>query len=126
MKPRALPAPLHAANEGLAFLLEIAALATLAWWGATAGTSRAAAISLGIGAPLAAAVAWGLFASPKARIRLSMAGVLAVKALVFGGASAALVALAGPVLAISFAAVALANAVLAALDRDAAVRSSAR
>jgi hypothetical protein len=112
------------ANEGLAFVLEMAALATLAWWGAARGTSTAASVLLGIGAPLAAAVVWGSFAAPKARIRLPMAGVIAVKALVFGSASAALFALGRPRLAASFAAIALANTVLATLDRDAAMRAS--
>jgi hypothetical protein len=124
MRPRALPRPLHLANEGLAFLLEVAALAALAWWGVTVGTSTAVSVLLGIGAPLAAAVVWGLFAAPRARIRLPMAGVIAVKALVFGCASVAIHALARPRLALSFAAIALASSVIAALDRDATVRAS--
>jgi hypothetical protein len=37
---RALPGPWHAANEGLAFLLELEALAGLAWWGADTGSGR--------------------------------------------------------------------------------------
>jgi hypothetical protein len=124
MRPRALPSALHVANEGLAFLLEVAALAALAWWGATRGASKAAGVLLGIGAPLAAAVVWGLFASPRAKIRLPLAGVIAVKALVFGCASAATYALGLPGLATSFAAIALINTVIATLDRDAAMRRS--
>jgi hypothetical protein len=124
MRSRALPPLLHQANEGLAFLLEIAVLATLGWWGATRGAGVAAASLLGIGAPLAAALVWGLLAAPKAKIRLPMAGVVAVKALVFGGASAAICALGTPRLATSFAAIALANTVIAVLDRDAAMRAS--
>lgn len=84
----------------------------------------APAVLLGVAAPLAAAVVWGLFASPKAKVRLPMAGVIAVKALVFGCASAPLWALGGPLLATSFAAIALANAVRAALDGNAAARTS--
>ena len=59
MTSRALPGPLHAANEGLAFLLELVMLAALAWWGATIGAGVAARVALGVGAPLAAAVLWG-------------------------------------------------------------------
>jgi hypothetical protein len=121
---RALAPLLHRANEACAFLLEMAVLLTLGWWGATRGTSVAIALSLGSGAPLAAALVWGLFAAPKARIRLPMAGVLAVKALVFGSAAAAICALGRPRLAASFAVIALANTIIAALDRDAAMRAS--
>jgi hypothetical protein len=53
-----------------------------------------------------------------------MAGVLAVKALVFASAAAALLALGRPALSASFAIVALANAAIAAFDRDARVRAA--
>jgi hypothetical protein len=118
-----LPVPLHVANEALAFLMELAMLAALAWWGATRGGGRIAEVLLGVGAPLAGAVVWALFAAPKARIRLPMAGVLAVKALAFGSAVAAIAAMGRYRLAACFAAVALGNTAVAALDRDAAVRT---
>jgi hypothetical protein len=124
VRTRALPRPLHLANEGFAFLLELAALAALAWWGATIGTTTAVCVLLGTGAPLAAAVVWGLFAAPRARIRLPIAGVIAVKALVFGCASVGIYALGRARLAISFGLIALANSVVAALDRDATARAS--
>jgi hypothetical protein len=115
---------MHVANEGCAFLLELAALTILAWWGATRGASTASAVLLGGGAPLAAAVVWGLFAAPRARVRLPMAGVLAVKALVFASATAALFVLGRPGLSVGFAAVALTNTAIAAFDRDARVRAA--
>ncbi|MFE0647176.1 YrdB family protein [Streptomyces sp. NPDC059534] len=117
-----LPGPLHVLNEGLAFLLELAALAVLAWWGWEGAENVALRLLLAVAAPAVAAFAWGLFAAPKARIRLPLAGVLAVKALVFGGAALALHALDRPAWAASFAAVALANTALAAVDRQAAMR----
>ncbi len=123
MRSRALPQPLHVANEGLAFLLELILLGALAWWGAQAGTSLAASVLLGVGAPLAAAVVWGLFASPRARIRLPMAGVLAVKVLAFAAGAAALYAVGQHVLAICLAVVALLNTALAAADRNAPMRA---
>src|SRR5215469_12033797 len=100
--PRLLPAPLHVANEALAFLLELAMLAALGWWGATAGSSVVVHVLLGIGAPLAAAVVWGLFASPRATIRLPMGGVVVVKALAFGSAAVAIAAMGRRGLAVSF------------------------
>jgi hypothetical protein len=100
-------------------------LGALGVWGAKTGSSLAASIALGAGAPLAAAVVWGLFAAPKARIRLPMAGVLAVKALAFACGAAAMAAEGWHVTAIGFGATAMANAVLAAFDRDAAKTASA-
>jgi hypothetical protein len=53
-----------------------------------------------------------------------MAGVLAVKALVFASATAALFALGRRGLSVGFAAVALTNTAIAAFDRDARVRAA--
>jgi hypothetical protein len=64
---RALPRPLHIANEGLAFLLELVMLGALGWWGVATGGSMIAKVLLGACGPLAAAVVWGMFAAPKAR-----------------------------------------------------------
>lgn len=122
---RALPAPLHAVNEALAFLLELMMAAGLAWWGAQAGGGLAARILLGAGTPLLAALIWGLFAAPRARVRFPMAGVLIVKAIVFGGTAVAVYALGQHGLAIAFAAVALVNAAIAAVDRNARMRAPA-
>lgn len=72
-------------NEVLAFLLELVAIGCLAWWGFGTDGGVVARTALGLGLPLAGVVLWGLFAAPKARVRLPLAGVLAVKALVFGG-----------------------------------------
>lgn len=119
-----LPFALRAANETIAFLLELLMLAALGWWGAKSGSSLAGSVLLGAGAPLAIAVVWGLFAAPKARIRLPMAGVLAVKALAFSSAAAAIYALRLHTAAVLFAAISLANATLAAFDRDAAMRAN--
>ncbi|MFE7599356.1 DUF2568 domain-containing protein [Streptomyces sp. NPDC057494] len=120
-----LPAPLHVVNEGLAFLLELAALAALAWWGWEAAENVALRLLLAVAAPALAAVVWGLFAAPKARYRVPLAGVLLVKALVFGAAALALLGLERPVWAVVFAAVALVNTALATVDRRAAMRRGA-
>ncbi|BAU81010.1 hypothetical protein SLA_0055 [Streptomyces laurentii] len=116
-----LPAPLHVLNEGIAFLLELAALACLAWWGWHSAESIALRLVLAIAAPVAAAVVWGLFASPKATFTLPLAGVLAVKALVFGAAVATLWAVERPTWALVFGIIAVVNTGLAALDSQAAM-----
>jgi hypothetical protein len=122
---RALPAGLHAVNEGLAFLLELLALGGLAWWGAVAGGGAATKVLLGAGAPILAAVAWGMFAAPRARFQLPLPAVLAVKVIVFGLAAAGVYAIGRAGLAIAFAVVALVNTALAAVDRDALKNTSA-
>jgi hypothetical protein len=61
-----LPGPLHAANEAVAFFLELAAIAALAWWG------WSVSFVLGLALPGMAIVLWGLFAAPRARFRPSV------------------------------------------------------
>jgi hypothetical protein len=53
------------ANDGLRFLLELAALASLAYWG-FADHGGVVQWLLGLGAPLVAAAVWGRFVAPKA------------------------------------------------------------
>ena len=48
------------------FLLELAALGALAWWGLRTGETALTKVLLGAGAPLAMAVVWGAFVAPKA------------------------------------------------------------
>lgn len=81
------------ANLGLRFCLELAALAALALWGWTAFSALLLRLALAVIAPAAAGVAWGLFVSPKARIRAHWAIRAAVEAAVFGGAAAGLFAI---------------------------------
>ncbi|MCU7826564.1 YrdB family protein [Kitasatospora sp. DSM 101779] len=105
--------PWFAANEVLAFLLELAALVLLAWWGFAKGGGTAGRVLLGLGLPAAAVVLWGLFAAPKARYRPPLPVVLLVKALVLGGSAAALYGLGRPVAACVLAAVIVLNTALA-------------
>lgn len=114
-----LSEPLHLVNEGLAFLIELLALAALAWWGAQAGSGLFVHLLLGIGTPLVAAVIWGVFASPKATVKLPLAGVLGVKALVFGAALFGLDLLGHRTSAILFGVIAAAVTVAGTLDREA-------
>jgi hypothetical protein len=96
---------------GTRFGLELAALAALAYWGFTTMVGTAAKILFGLGAPLLAAVLWGLFVSPKARYQ-SPFKKAAFELVVFGAAVLALVAADQAGLAIAFAVVALLDSVL--------------
>ncbi|HEX3829123.1 MAG TPA: YrdB family protein [Sporichthyaceae bacterium] len=79
----------RAGNLGLAFAVELAAIAALAYWGFRVGGSPLERIVLGIGAPAAAIVLWALFAAPKSTFSVpGMYWVVAV--LMFGGAGLAL------------------------------------
>ncbi|MEV6312829.1 YrdB family protein [Streptomyces sp. NPDC051840] len=101
--------PWFAANEVLAFLLEVIAVGALAWWGFTVPGSTAVSVALGISAPLVAVVLWGLFAAPRARFTLPLAGVLAVKTVVLGGGAAAVYGAGHPAAAAVLAVVLVAN-----------------
>ena len=114
-----LPRPLHVANETLAFVLEVVMLAGLAWWGAAQHASIGVRIALAIAAPVLVAAAWGLFAAPRARVRLPLAGVLAIKVLAFGAAALGVYAIGRHSLALAFMIVSLANTAIAAVDRQA-------
>ncbi|WP_202638245.1 YrdB family protein [Bailinhaonella thermotolerans] len=104
-------------HDLVAFLLEIAALAVLCWWGFAQDAGVAGRVALGIGAPLAAAVLWGLFAAPRARVKAPLPGVLVVKALVFGSAAAALYGLGHGLLGLAFAVVAAVNTAIVTVER---------
>ncbi|MFI7287607.1 YrdB family protein [Streptomyces anulatus] len=91
--------PWFAADEVLAFLLELVAIGCLAWWGFTAVDGVLISVLLGLGAPTAVVTVRGLFAAPRARFRPPLAGVPAVKALVLGGGAAAVYGTGHPVAA---------------------------
>ncbi|MET7649049.1 YrdB family protein [Streptomyces sp. NPDC005426] len=111
--PSSAGRPWWAANEGLAFLVELVALACLFWWGFTLGDGLAVQLLLGLGVLALAITLWGLFAAPRARIRLPLAGVLVVKAVVLGGGAFGLYAVGHPVAAAVMAVVVVANTALA-------------
>ena len=79
----------HWANLTVAFLLELCALVVLGFWGVRTGSGPVTKTALGIGAPLLAAVLWGLFAAPRAPVSVPSAR-FAVELLVFGAAALAL------------------------------------
>ncbi|MCZ7435189.1 YrdB family protein [Micromonospora sp. WMMC241] len=87
-----------AALLGLVFLLELALLAAAGFWGFTLDAGWPVRLLAGLGAPLALAVTWGVFCSPRAAVPLPAPAKLTVQAACFltGGV---LLALAGHPLA---------------------------
>lgn len=55
----------------LLFLLEMAVLVVAGWWGWTLPAATPARLFAAAGVPLLLAALWGVFGSPKARVRLS-------------------------------------------------------
>ncbi|HEX5616942.1 MAG TPA: DUF2568 domain-containing protein [Solirubrobacteraceae bacterium] len=96
----------------LKFLLELAAFATFAYWGASVS------IVLAIAAPAVAIVLWGLFAAPRSERRLAMPARIAFETGVFLLAVVALLAVGATVAAIVLAAlVAISTALLTRFDQ---------
>jgi len=81
---------LKGANLALAFLLELCALGAFGYWGFKTGNAMFSKIGLGIGAPLLAAVVWGIFVAPRAAVPGLLRFV--IQALFFGLAALGLVA----------------------------------
>jgi hypothetical protein len=76
-------AAVRTANSGLRFLLELALLVGVGWWGAHAVGWWAAVVL-----PLAAALLWGSFLSPKARWTIPPPARLALELVLFALAAA--------------------------------------
>jgi Protein of unknown function (DUF2568) len=102
---------LKSANLAVKFLLELAAFAALAYWGATIGHGGWAVVAA-IVAPLAAVIVWGLFCAPRARRRLPAPARIPLELAVFGLAAAGLAAAGAVTLAVIFGAVVVLNSVL--------------
>ena len=100
------------ANLTLRFLLELCALGALGYWGFKTANGTLAKIGLGVGAPLVAAVVWGMFVSPQTPAVLPGLVVLVLQVLVFGSAAAGLVATGHRTLATVFVVIVVTNAVL--------------
>jgi hypothetical protein len=83
----------------LALLAELGSLAALAFWGFTVPSGSVTRVLLGVGLPVAAALLWGLFAAPRAVVRIA-ALVVVTKVAVQGGAVAALAVAGHPWLAL--------------------------
>jgi Protein of unknown function (DUF2568) len=89
-------------NDVLRFFLELAALASLAYWGFSEFDGVVQWL-IGLGAPLLVAVVWGRFMSPKASHPTVDPVRLLIEIAAFGSGVAALFVADAPVLAIVFA-----------------------
>ncbi|UJF34032.1 YrdB family protein [Paenibacillus hexagrammi] len=102
-------------NLGLRFLLELCILASLGYWGFTTSKGILLKIALGLGAPLAAAVLWGMFVAPKATFAVSDPLRFIIELIIFSSAFAAL-SFSGHIrLTLAFAIIAIVNRILMAL-----------
>jgi Protein of unknown function (DUF2568) len=79
-----------AANLTLRFLLELAAIGALGYWGFRTGSGPLTAVILGLGAPTVAMVVWGTFVAPKATVAVADPVRLLISLAVFGAAGLAL------------------------------------
>jgi hypothetical protein len=100
-----------ALNLALRFGLELCLLGALVVWGFSLEDTWAR-IAVGVGAPLLAAVVWGVFVSPKAARRLDDPVRLALELVLFAAGTAALAASGHAVLAVAFAVAVVANEAL--------------
>lgn len=103
---------MRATNEALRFLLELTVLTVLGFWGWSVGVTTPSKWILAISAPVTAAVVWGLWVAPRARLRLEDPYRFAVELLVFGAAVAALAAMGRTDLGIILGSVVVANLTL--------------
>lgn len=104
----------RAGNLLLRFVVEIAALAGLAFWGWTAGHGTTGRVVLAIVTPTAAAWLWGMYAAPASEHRLRGAARLGVEWSVLGGGAAAMIVAGVPWVALAFLVVAVLNAIVLA------------
>jgi hypothetical protein len=100
------------ANLALRFLLELAALAAVSWWGWETGGSTAARLALAIVFPLAVAFVWGTFIAPKARVKVARPVWLVVQIAIFVVAAHALAVVWSPWLGIALLLLFVANLLL--------------
>jgi Protein of unknown function (DUF2568) len=94
------------ANLALRFVLELCALAALAYWGWTVWWGLAVVM------PVAFGLVWGWFVAPKRKVQTSEPVRWAIELVVFLGAAAALAATGQVVLGVVFAVAAVANGAL--------------
>src|ERR671918_1165845 len=104
---------MKAVNDGVRFILELGALAAVAYWGWRTGGSTAMKLLLAVGGVVVIAVVWGVFRSESdAIVEVATAVRIVIEVAVFAAATAALAAVGRPRLAVAFAVVAAINEIL--------------
>lgn len=99
-------------NIIVSFLLEMAMLLALGYWGFRTGQGLWLKLLLGIGVPLAVIIVWGLFLAPKAANRVGSTLGVAMSLGLFYLSAAALLLAKQPVLAVVILVVAAINRTL--------------
>jgi Protein of unknown function (DUF2568) len=100
-----------AANAAFRFLLELCALLAIGYWG-FASADGVKAVVRGLGVPLLMIAVWGTFGAPGAPLRAAAPMRLALLAVIYGWAVAALASIGQLVLAIALGAAVVVNTVL--------------
>lgn len=100
-------------NLGLAFLLELALLASFGYWGFTTNWGMIARFGLGLGVPVVVAIIWGCFEAPRATWPLPEPWHLLLKLALFGLGVAALFLAGRRGTGIAFAIIIVINIILA-------------
>lgn len=104
---------MKAVNDAARFVLELCALAAIAYWGWRAGHSRALKLLLAVGGVVLVAVVWAVFRSESdAVVEVPTAVRIVIELVVFAAATAALVAVRRVGLAAAFAVLAVLNELL--------------
>jgi len=106
---------IQSANLIVRFLLEIAALFAVGYWGFNTGPTWLTKIILGLGAPLVIGLIWSRLGAPGAATPLSGWPRLLLEVAIFGLAALGLAAVHQPSLAIGLAAIFVVNRVLMAI-----------
>lgn len=83
---------LKAVNLAAAFIFELCALGALAYWGFNTSENTLMRSILGLGAPLAMIVFWGMYLAPKSSRRFKEPTLSIAKLLIFALAATALAA----------------------------------
>jgi Protein of unknown function (DUF2568) len=98
---------MKAVNDGVRFVVELCALAAIAYWGWRTGGSTATKLLMAVGGVVLVAVVWGIFRSESdAVVEVPAAVRIIIEVTVFAAATAALAAVGRVGLAIAFAVVA--------------------
>lgn len=102
---------LKGANLTLAFLLELAMLGAFAYWGFSF-TDNLLRWLLGLGVPVVVIFIWARYLAPNSKSRLRRVWLIAIKSVLFGLATLALVSTGQGPLAALFALLAIINQIL--------------
>ena len=103
---------MKAANDGVRFLVEVASLGAIAYWGFHDHTSLLLKLAFGIGGPLLIAFIWARWMAPRSSRRAPEAQRALLELAIFGAGALALAASVGAASAIVFALGAGVNALL--------------